>query len=69
MSHAERSPFLGTMKDWAEQVTHDARQGIQRKALKTISPEHASIHEEIHSSERQKLKALIQELNSSHKEN
>ena len=64
MSHAEEYGLVGTMRDWAEQVTHDARRGFQKKLSQP-----SSVKEEIHSSERQKLKALIRELNSSRKEN
>jgi hypothetical protein len=63
MSHAERSDLFGAVRNWADKVTYDARKGVQRK-LGHSTPEQ---NEEITSSERQKLKALIQELNSSHK--
>jgi hypothetical protein len=61
MAHADESGLVSTMRDWAEQVTHDARKGFQKKLT------HVSATEEIPSSERQKLKALIRELNSSQK--
>jgi hypothetical protein len=61
MSHAERSDLFGIVRNWSEKVTHDARQGYQNKV------NHALSQEEIPSSERQKLKALIRELNGSSK--
>lgn len=61
MSHAEEAGILGTVKGWADRVTHDAKQGFKRKM--TEMP----MQEEISPTERQKLKALIRELNSSHK--
>ncbi len=64
MAHAERTHLLGTMRGWAEKLTQDARKGIQRKAEQITG---APPQDEISSSERQKLKALIRELNSSHK--
>jgi hypothetical protein len=64
MSHAERTNWAGTVRNWAERVTHDAREGMQKKKENTNSSEP---QEELTSSERQKLKALIRELNSSHK--
>jgi len=68
MAHAEKENILNTVQDtvrgWAEKVTHDARKGYRKKLEQptAIAPQ-----EEISSSERQKLKALIRELNSSHK--
>jgi hypothetical protein len=70
MSHAERSDFLGVVRNWAEKITHDARKGIQRKLDQAPSSVSTEDHEEeIPSSERQKLKALIRELDGSHKKN
>lgn len=69
MSHADRSPIVNSVRNWAEKVTHDARKGILRRPYRTEVHSLTSIHEEIPSSERQKLKALIEELNSSRKEN
>ncbi|MGZ3699951.1 MAG: hypothetical protein ACXVCH_17800 [Bdellovibrionota bacterium] len=57
LAHAERSEIAGDMRDWATKLTQDARRGLQKKSL--------APREEIPSSERQKLRALIQELNSS----
>lgn len=64
MSHAESSRFAGAVRDWAEKVTHDTRSSLP-KSLDHSDPE----EEDISPSERQKLKALIRELNSSHKKN
>jgi hypothetical protein len=64
MSHAERSNLLGVVRNWADEVTHDARKGIQKKLNYSRASEE---EEEIPSSEKQKLKALIRELNSSNK--
>jgi hypothetical protein len=64
MAHTEDTNFIETVHGWAERITHDARKGHLKK------PDYASpVSEEISSSERQKLKALIRELNSSHKKN
>jgi hypothetical protein len=70
MAHAENSKVAGTVRGWAEKLTHDAQKGIQKK-FNTTSPGQMTIEvpEEITASERQKLKALIQELNSSHRKN
>lgn len=62
MSHAEESAIFGSVKNWTKQLTTDAKKGLQKKI------DHISIEEEIPSSEKQKLKALIRELNSSHKQ-
>lgn len=61
MSHAEDTGLFDSVRDWADQLTHDAKRGFHKK-LGQISSQ-----EEIPSSERQKLRALIRELNSSHK--
>jgi len=61
MSHAEETGWVGTVRNWAEKITHDARKGLQKKNT------HVSAQEEIPSSEREKLKALIRELNGSQK--
>ncbi|MEO5969097.1 MAG: hypothetical protein ABIQ95_04155 [Bdellovibrionia bacterium] len=59
MSHAERSEVYGSVRSWAEKLTLDAtRNAIKRVDRVTV--------EEIRPSERQKLKALIRELNNSH---
>jgi hypothetical protein len=64
MSHAESSHLAGAVRGWAEKVTHDARKGIKNNFDQPEEEE-----EDISPSERQKLKALIRELNSSHKKN
>lgn len=61
MAHAERSSLLGEIRHWAEQLTREARKGGFKKLHS------ASSDEEFPSSERQKLKTLIQELNNSRK--
>lgn len=63
MAHAEKSNIFESFKTWTETVTRDARQG----ALKKPKFNSAYSDEGITSSERQKLKALIKELNSLHK--
>jgi len=60
MSHAERSDIYGSARSWAAKLTLDARQGATKKANRILV-------EEIAPSERQKLNALIRELNNSHK--
>ena len=50
LAHAEQSAVAGHVREWAGQVTEDARKEIQEK----IPP-----------SERQKLNTLIRELNGS----
>lgn len=52
IAHAENSEFAGKVRHLAERVTHDARTG-QRKKIEAIP-----------ASERQKLRALMKELNS-----
>lgn len=69
MAHAERVGIVDTMRDWAEKVTHDAKKGFQKKTGRSSSTTPSEAQEEITSSERQKLKALIRELNSSHGKN
>lgn len=59
MAHAEHSDLFGIVRNWAEKITHDARQGYQNKVNHSLS------QEEIPASEKQKLKALIRELNGS----
>lgn len=64
MSHAERSDLYGEVRDWTQKITYDARKGTG----KNVNPALPVVPtEEFAASERQKLKALIQELNSSHK--
>ena len=62
MAHAENTGIFEKIKDWAQDLTEDVRKGAHQKL------KHSETSEEIRSSERQKLKALIQELNSSRKE-
>jgi len=61
MSHADEADIIGSVRDWADRLTHDAKHGFQKKM------DRVTAQEEISPSERQKLKALIRELNSSHK--
>lgn len=61
MSHADEYEIIGSVKTWADQLTQDAKQGFHKKI------DRVAAQEEISPSERQKLKALIRELNSSHK--
>jgi hypothetical protein len=63
MSHAEESGVFDHFKSWTESLTSDAKRGFRKKISE------ASMDEEIPSSEKQKLKALIRELNSSQKHN
>jgi len=69
MSHAEDLSILETIKGWAEKLTLDARKGSTRKRSSGTSAAMKGSREEagndIPSSERQKLRALIRELNSS----
>lgn len=55
LSHAQRSEIAGQVRGWATQLTQDAKEGAKVD----------SDSEAISSSERQKLKALIRQLNSS----
>jgi hypothetical protein len=65
MAHTEPTRLVNTVRGWAEQLTQDARKGVQRK----LDQSQADEDEEIPSSEKQKLKALIQELNGPRKKN
>ena len=74
MSHAEESQIYNDIRSWATRVTNDARKGVQNKVnsnlkLKTEADSSNDVpeKEDISSTERQKLKALIRELNSSQK--
>ncbi len=67
MAHAERSETLNTVREWAQKITHEASKGAHIKSIHFSSPMTVTVPEEISPSERQKLRALIQELNSSHK--
>lgn len=64
MAHAERTDLYETVRGWATTVTSDAKKGVQKRLERASGPQ---AQEEISSSERQKLKALIRELNSSRK--
>jgi hypothetical protein len=76
ISHAERSDFANSIRRWTGDVAQDARKGARRKSVRSVSVEEetevtseephpaAKPMESIHSSERQKLRALIQELNT-----
>ena len=70
MSHAEESPVYTSIRDWAKRLTTDAQKGMKNKVKSGLKTETSSPteKEEISSTERQKLRALIRELNSSHKE-
>jgi hypothetical protein len=61
MSHTERSDIFDSMRSWATKITEEVQAGSQKKSKQSTD------EEEISSSERQKLKALIRELNHSHK--
>lgn len=63
MAHAEKSNWMESIRKWTTEVTTDARKGFQKGATRLTPP---PSNEEISTSERQKLRALIQELNSSH---
>jgi hypothetical protein len=78
MSHAERSELVGTVKDWATTVTKDAQRSFEKRANlhNTARPPNPMLRSsedgnagdrssEFPSSERQKLQALIRELNAS----
>ena len=59
MAHAEKSAVWMNITQWSENMVHDARDGFKKK------PQLRSTELEDHpSSERRKLKALIQELNT-----
>lgn len=70
MSHAEDAHFFSDLQEWAKKVTDDARKGFQSKSkIRSKSPgiliPSSNAEEDISSTERQKLKALIRELNTS----
>jgi hypothetical protein len=56
MAHAERTELYETVKAWAERITLDAKKGATKRANQMTI-------EEIPATERQKLNALIRELN------
>jgi hypothetical protein len=86
LAHAEsaESEVVGEIKDWAQHMTNEHRDGVVKKAKKESSAaapvlvnEHASAqprvapqgapkseNEEISSTEQQKLRALMRELNT-----
>lgn len=67
ISHAERSDLAGKIRTWADHLSEDMRQGFKKKINFENRNRVAEIHtpETITTSERQKLKNLIQELNRS----
>ena len=60
-AQAQRTEIANQIRDWASKITQDSAQGVRKKQDAQESPE-------ISSSERQKLRALIRELNNSRKE-
>jgi hypothetical protein len=67
LSHAERTDLVGKVKRWSKEIDStplNLGTGSGGTAPKTGAGKDTA--EELLSSERQKLKALIQELNSSH---
>jgi hypothetical protein len=67
MAHAERSPLVTTVKGWTERLRlpSETRQDrIEHKINPAVLNSAAMRDEEIGATERQKLKALIRELNS-----
>ena len=67
MASTERSEWMDTLRGWAKRVTVDAQKGIQKKADTVPTINRAAESDEIPSSEKQKLRALIRELNTSRK--
>ena len=66
LSHAEDSGVADEIRGWTRKITDDARAGFDKKQMKVSRSEAAApSSEQIPSSERQKLKALIKELNRS----
>lgn len=59
-----QSSFLKRMQDRAVSVVSDARKGAERKVA-SVKEKAGNTADNIYNSERLKLKALIQELNSS----
>ncbi len=80
MSHAEESDVVHSFRSWATKVTSDAKSGFEKKFSPLQSghttgrsgrlgqSEQTEQSEEISPSERQKLRALIRELNSDKKD-
>ncbi len=78
IAHAERSDIATSIRKWTGNVTHDVRHQARKPArhaspetsddtasYKSGEPAEVTPMEKIPSSERQKLRALIQELNTS----
>jgi len=73
MSHAEESLFYHDITKWATHVTDDARKGWSHQNPKTSHPKSElqkteylkEYKDELTPTERQKLRALIKELNTS----
>lgn len=65
ISHAERSDIAGALKKWTNTVTDEAKNGAAKSSLFEKRRSEVRPQERIPSSERQKLRALIQELNGS----
>lgn len=69
MAHAEQTQSYRTLKNWASTLMQDAKEGARKRwdsfflSSKRASAQSFSEEDEIPSSEKQKLKALIQELN------
>lgn len=63
MAHAEKSEIATRARKLAGQITEDAREGYSGRIKAGAAPAKERDAEEFFSSERQKLKALIQELN------
>ncbi len=61
LSQAERSDTVSSVRKWAGSLVEDARRGTSRLS----NPDQFASKEEIKASERQKLRALIRELNRS----
>lgn len=69
LSHAERSEFAHKLRSWAGDLTEDARVGAPRKISSETRTGSGAARsgEDLPSAERQKLRALIRELNHSEK--
>jgi hypothetical protein len=64
MAHAERSHWVGTLRGWAEKMIQDVRKGYSQKPRSGALNEKVALsEEEIAPYERQRLRALIKELN------
>jgi len=58
LSYAEKA------KDWAKDLISDAKKGASRKSAAPVAPVKRKSENEIISSEKRKLRALLHELNS-----